>query len=213
MIRSYRIFVGRGQIKQLTDFELVVAALLCAAGVIGNNVEVEWLSIAIKEVIPVLFAVFFPLGCLMSIAAVFNTNMPDQPNGYKYLHSLENSARHFRDAILFGNAVCVAVCLCFSTLMVTFFDPGVMAVVACFAFFALGMMNFLGHTRSIWGSIIPYMLMGFAMGFYWSARDSSVFGSKMFLVIFGAVSAAVCVFGIVYAAVRAKSAWEKGSEK
>lgn len=212
MIRSYRIFVGKVQIKRYAIFELTVVVII-AAGIVNKAASVERLNSVINGVAPLLCAGFFPLGFIILLAVIYNINIPEQPCGYKYFHSLENSALHFQNAILFHNTVSAAAILCFFAVMTFFFVPNAMLIMAWFVFLALGMMNFLGHTRSVWCVLVPHCLVGMSVGFYASAHDEGVFGSEMFMTVLGSVSTAVYIAGTVFAIARARAVWEKESDK
>ena len=213
MIRSYKIFLCGGQIKRCALFELIAAAVISAAGIAGRSVSAEWLNNVINGAAIIFGTVFFPIGFFVLLMGIYNINIPEQPGGYKYFHSLENSARHFQNAILLHNAVSAAALMCFYAVMSCLFEPYTMLTTSGYVFLALGMMNFLGHTRSIWGTLVPYCIMGMSVGFFASVRGEGVFGSEMFMIVLCSIAAAVYIAGTVFAVARARAVWEKESDK
>lgn len=215
MIKSYRIFSVRSQLRQLAVYELVIAAVVAVAGAVKRNVTVLWVITVLNGVVPILAAVMFHSAALLMLMGIYNANAPEQPGGYKYFHSLKNSAEHFRSAIVFANVFSLLSSLYLYTLMQFLFDVHIVVYLMCFSFAAIGFQNLLGHSRSLYLKMFSYVIMGWSIGLYASniAEENGPIKSEAFLKVFGVISAALYIGGWIWTVARARSAWERGVEK
>ena len=214
MIRSYRVFVGKTMLREYGIFVGALLAVTAAAGIVRKNVSVEWLSGFIDGAVPFFASIAAPVCSAVSLIEIYNANVPSQPAGYKYFHSLENSAERFRYAVIFGNILSLAALVCLSSAVLVFFGAENMTAVIFFAFFAVGAMNFLGYTRTIWSRIILMIILGFAAGMLEGLRgEDDPAGMPLFLTVIGIVSAAVYLGGLIFSITKAKTAWIKERDK
>ncbi|MDE6727277.1 MAG: hypothetical protein K2J80_04980 [Oscillospiraceae bacterium] len=215
MIKSYKIFAVKSQLRQLATFELAVTGIMAAAGVVKKIVTVTWLITVLDGAAALLAAAMFPVAAMVMLMGLYNANAPEQPSGYKYFHSLKNSADCFRDALIFANIFSLISILIFFAVMWFFFDSRTVLYLMCFVFTAIGATNFFGHSRSIYPKIIPYTIMGFSIGIYGAmfGEENDPTKSDMFLTVFGVAAAAVYIGGLIWTIARARSAWERGNDK
>lgn len=212
MIRSFRILVGT--VKQYVKMFSVLIGGMAVIGVIDKLVKYEWLSGIISGFVPVFSAITLPTFTLVTLIGVFNTNSPETI-GYKYYHSLPNSAEHFRNSVIFTNVLAVVILAAFMAVVALFFNAETAMCAAAITLFTTGIMNFMGYTKLLWLKLIPLGLAGgfaggFGMGF--SAASEITIEPSFYVVMLG-VSAAVFAAGVVFAVVKAKSAWESEGEK
>lgn len=214
MIRSYKMFVGKTMLREYGIFVGVLLAVTAAAGIVRKTVSIEWLSGFIDGAVPFFVSIAAPVCSAVSLIGIYNTNVPSQPVGYKYFHSLENSAERFRSAVIFGNILSLAALVCLSLAALVLFGAGDIAAEVFLAFFAAGAMNFLGYTRTIWSRIILMIMLGFAAGMFMGLRGEDAPTDMLpFITVIGIVSAAVYLGGLIFSIAKAKTAWEKESDK
>lgn len=212
MIRSFRIMAGTVK-AYLIMFAGLIGGIV-VIGVVDRLAKSEWLSGFINGAVPVISAITLPTFVAVTVIGVFNTNSPDVA-GYKYYHALPNSAEHFRSSILFANLSGVVMTAAFMAVVALFFKAETAVCAAAVTLLTTGILNFMGFTNSLWTRMIPLGIAGgmggaFCMGFVDGAEYTialSVFA------VMAAVSAAVFAAGVVFAVVKAKSAWESEGEK
>lgn len=208
MIKSYLMFTERHGLKARVITVLAIAAVIIGAEIFSSNyIAAEWLSAAIKAFSTWFCACCFPICALIFPMQIYIVNMPVQ-GGYKYFHSLENSAKRYEGALLFANIISLAISLMAAGILLVFhsWQDAVMIVVSAFA---LGVMNFVGHSRNVILKIIPFVLFGMSYGFMSEIKVMH----KEAVIAVGIITAAVYAGGLVYALLRAKSAWEREDRK
>lgn len=215
MIREYRIFAVKSQMSELAVFELAVTGIMAAAGVVKKTVTVAWLITVLDGAAALIAAAMFPVAAMVMLMGLYNANALEQPSGYKYFHSLKNSADCFRSALIFANVFSLISLLIFFAVMWFFFDPHTVLYLMSFVFMMIGATNIFGHSRSVFPKIIPYTIMGFSIGIYGSmfGEENAPTRSDMFLTVFSAISAAVYIGGLIWTVTRARSAWERSNDK
>lgn len=210
MIKSYRIFISKDFIKKYALFSIVIFAVTIAAGITGKYTSVVWLKGITEGLMPMLCTLLFPVCSLVSMAQIYNANMPDQPNGYKYFHSLKNSAGHFKQAIVFGNLISLMLIIPTGAALMLLFPTAKILLLMFFTIFSLGFMNFFGHMKSIIARLMPLAALGGSIGAFWAAsEDMDTELPYLPLVIIGITAVLVYAGGIIYSVARAKSAWNK----
>lgn len=215
MLKSYRIFSVRSQLRQIAVYELAIAAVMTVAGIVKGHVTEQWIITLLDGFFPLIAAVMFHSAALLMLVGIYNTNAPEQPGGYKYFHSLKNSAEHFREAIVFVNVFSLLSSLYFFALMYAFFDIRYVIFLMCVSFAAIGIANLFGHSKSPYLRLFSYVIMGWLIGvFALNFKEEDIMiKSGGFLKVFGAVSAAIYIGGWVWTVVRARTAWERGVKK
>ncbi len=219
MIKSFRIFVG----KNFTKRTFISSAVLFAAAVslgLLKNVNVNGLAPVrdfIAGWVPGFCGIIFPVTATVYMSQIYNANMRDQPGGYKYFHAIPNSDSHFQRAIIFGNLLSLILISPAYAALVILFPSDMMLVLAAFALLTVGVMNFFGHVRSIYGRIIPLMVMSGGIGTFWAiGQDLNEISFPVY--IFLGIAAVVYIASFIFTAAMAKSAWnredkEKNKEK
>lgn len=215
MIRAYRIFAVKKRIQWFAVLELLVAAMAVVAWYVKGKTYSGWLFDFIDDVVPLIIAVLFSVVPILMLTSLFDANFRDKPGGYKYFHSLGESARLFHSAILFVNVTAFVLIMCFTGIMWELFDHQTVRYTLRFELLAIGTVNFFGFSRFLLARVVPYLILAFSVGlcgvtFMW--RDTA-FGGEMFTAVFGVAALGVYSFGLFHAFTRAQSAWERGSEK
>ncbi len=217
MIRSYRIFVSNTVIKKYLIFALAVFCVALLAGITNINTSDESVNSLLESFVPMLCAVMFPITSLVSLAGIYNANLKGEPYGYNYFHSLKNSDKHFKNAIIFGNIMLPALMLPFGAVMIACFSTYNTFVLLSFVLLSSGMMNLFGFKQSFLARILPLAALGGCIGAFFAATENvkrEVF--PYVLTIMGIISVGVYFLGLFHAIIGAKTAWSryiKGREK
>lgn len=187
---------------------------IAAIGVINRLVNLEWLSGFVSTAVSVISTVTLPTFTAITLIGTFNTNNPEVA-GYKYYHALPNSAGHFGSSILFSELLGGAMTAAFVAVTALFFRADLAMCTAAVSLFAMGMVNFMGYTNSLWAKMIPLCVAGGMGGAFFSDFVDGAELAESFTVfaVMTAVSAAVFTAGVVFAVVKARSAWESEGEK
>ncbi|MCM1054148.1 MAG: hypothetical protein NC394_01390 [Bacteroides sp.] len=211
MIKSYRIFIVKEFTKKQLLYSLVLFVITVLSGLCGSLVPDGTLKNLANTLLPVFCVCLFPICSLTSMAQIYNANLADQPWGYKYFHSLKNSAKHFKRAIIFGNLLSLAVSAPVAAALMLLFPADRIILMVAFSFFALGIMNFFGHLRSATARAVPLAVLGGCLGgFYFGAE---MYFSRLAVTIASAIAAAVYIGGFVFTAAGAETAWNRDGGK
>lgn len=208
MIKSYLMFTERHGLKKRLITAAVLITVIIEAEIFAVNYEgAEWVGIGIKAFANWFCMCCFPVLSLVFPMQIYIANTPGQ-GGYKYFHSVGNSAERYEKAILFSNIIALAISLVAAGISLIF-NSTYEASMIIFSAFALGIMNFAGHSRNIVFKIIPFVLFGMAYGFMSGIEEMQ---SEAVTAV-GIIAGAVYMGGLVYALLRAKSAWEREDGK
>ena len=211
MIRSYRIFMGRSMEKRLAAFMGTCFAITAALGIIVKAVDSDVANGFVKNFLPVFMVIIAPSLCAGTIINVYSANWKNMTTGYKFYHSLPDAAGRFRKAIITANIVAAAVILCYSLLFIVLFTFKLAIFSIALSLLIIGIINFLGHLRSVWGMLVPLMMLGFFAGLFSGINYNDIPDTAVVI----AVTAIVVLFigSTAFAAAVAGSAWEKEREK
>ena len=212
LIKSYRIFTGKGSIKCAVIAASANVLANVILGMINKNVINESFNNFVDGVIPVISAFLWSFTGGMSVLEIFATNAPEKLAGFKYYHSLPNSARHFQNALILGNIITFIATAVYMIPAILLFDLAMVCYVVCFILLTMGFLNFFGLFNKRWGYVVSFMILGFAMGFGGSYFEKSEIPVAVipFIVIGTSV---IYLFGTLFAIFRSKSVWEKEREK
>lgn len=206
MIRSYTIFIGKGFVKRFMLFAAAVFFALICLGITSKYTSLNF----INGLVPSLCMILFPAASVVSMAQIYNANLPDQTGGYKYFHSIKNSERHFRNAIIFGNLFTLMLTVPTCGIMMLFFPYGRILFLVAFSLISVGVMNFCGHLRSVYARIVPLAMLGGGVGVFFAiSEDMEAENAGAVPIIFTAAALAVYVAGTVFSVARARSVWRR----
>lgn len=210
MIRSYRIFVGRNNIKKYFHFVLAVFGVLLATGIVYKTVPADAVKGLIEVFVPLICTIVLPVCSLVTTGNIYNSNIRGELYGYNYFHSLKNSAKHFKNALICGNVMSLIIILPYVAFITLFLPVKYTLLLISFMLLALGMMNLFGYVQSVFARIFPLAFLGGCIGGFISlAEELEDHEVYYFLTILGIVSAAVYLIGILYSAIRAEAAWNR----
>lgn len=213
-IRDFRLFAGKTVLITAMWSELVTivlfAALLTAHTLTGS----ETIKGFCEGFIP-MFCTLIPIIGYIPCNAMFNYNRAVNP-GYKYFHSLPDSPRRFRRALIASSVLSLAILLIWAGVL-WLWSPTVSLFVIFMGLSLKGGQNIFGHAKSIMGMFVPMMAIIFAMGFLmgFTAPDSeSLFYMKPDVILYSAAAAGAAVFivGTVYSAAVAEKKWTRENE-
>lgn len=210
MIKSYRIFISNSIIKKYLIFLSAVFCVILLAGTVNQNTSDESVKSLLEGFVPLLCFVMFPVTSMVSLASIYNANLQGEPYGYNYFHSLKNSARHFKNAVVFGNILSLAWILPYGAVMIACFSAYNTIILISFVLLALGVMNLFGFSQSFLARIVPLAVLGACIGAFFSATENvkrEVF--PYLLTIMGIISVGVYLWGLFHAVIGAKSAWSR----
>lgn len=207
MIRSFRILAGT--VKQYVIIFSALIGGIAAAGAVNKLVRVDWLNGFLNNAVRLIASMAMAVFLIVVLLGVYNMNSPEA-TGYKYYHSLPNSAELFKDAVIFANVGAVVITAACAVLLAVFFEVGNALFAAAVSLFGVGIMNFLGHLKSLFAKMLSLVLVGCTGGFSMGFADGAEIEVSLWVyAVIAAVSAAVYIAGTVFAAVRAKTVWER----
>lgn len=163
---------------------------------------------------------FLPMFCLMvpligciPCNMVFNYNRAVTP-GYKYFHSLPDSAKRFRRAVLVCSIYPLGAALVWAAVL-WLWSPMVSLFVLFMGLTLKGAQNIFGHARNIILMFLPMMAIVFSMGFvvgFTSPEDENFIYMEMqpkFVLPLAIIGTAVFVIGTVYSVLVAEKKWNR----
>lgn len=213
-IRDFLAFTGTTALKTVLWGELAGITLFGALVAVHTLADSEALRDFCEGFIP-MFCTLIPIIGYIPCNAMFNYNRAANP-GYKYFHSLPDSAGRFRRALLTSSIVSMAVVLIWAGAM-WLWNPTVSMFVVFMGLSLKGTQNIFGHARSVMGMFLPILAvifaMGFLMGFTAPDADSLIYmepGGIFYAA--PAAGAAVFVIGTVYSNVVAEKKWQRESD-
>lgn len=210
MIKSYQIFVCKNTIKKYFIFTLVLFGGILLAGIINRTASEESVKRFSEATAFLMGGIMFPVSSLVGLSAIYNANLTDQSYGYSYFHSLNDSARHFGNAIVFGNIVAFIKILLLGIIMITGFPLFNAVFLISFMLFGIGFMNLFGFVRSTLARILPFACLGGLVGAFYAASDDIPQGDfSLFLIILTMIAIGVYFLGLLNALMGAKTAWQK----
>lgn len=210
MIKSYKIFMGKKVFAELFGFCGAVLAVLLAVYAIKGCVKDETVYTFLENIAPTFCAFVLPGICAGATIAIFNANNRKNQTGTKFFHSLPNSAKHFKNAVIFQNIVTLVILSVFIGFFALMNGVEFALWMAAFGFLTIGMTNLFGYIQSAVSTIVMLLGIGFFGGFFMGFDEKHETKICLFVAAFGA---AVFIGGFIYAAARAKSVWNKEDEK
>lgn len=220
-IQSFRVFFGVCQIRSFVIMVAVIVGFTVLCGLTDFLPDTSFLNGFAKGVSSMMGAISAAFG-IMFLNVLYQYVSPVTA-GYKYYHSMPDSAVHFRRAIAASNFLGIAtglVLIAFISLVYLLIgvDTGIIFFSAALLFLATGVCNFTGFIRSNTARIISLMgvmvLFGFAAGFTDGLRDEDESNAIDLLsqnpgiaLTIGGVSIAVFIAGLIYSMTRAEKKW------
>lgn len=209
-IRDFRMFTGRSALLTTLCGTLAAAGGFLIFLTIWTYTENEALKDFCEGFIP-MFSMIVPIIGYVPCNMVFSYNRAATP-GYKYFHSLPDSARSFRRALLMGSIYTLPIMLVWAGAM-WLWSPAVSMFMLFMDLTLKGAQNIFGHARNTLMMFLPVMVIIFSMGFlmgFTSGEDDSFLSADMRTALpLALAGAAVFVVGTVYSAVIAESKWKR----
>ena len=212
LLRSYKIFSAQLLTRQIAKTALVMVVMSVVMTLIEFLFEgtIDFMSGFWYGMVMVLAPMF---GCIL-LNNLYSYNQPINP-GYKYFHSISDSALHFKRAIIACNifALCItAVFTVISFVVDTFIMGENITLVICISVgLAMpGCINLLGYVKNTLLRLLVVMpiccLGGFFFGFS-SVEDDSVTINPIVSAIIIAVCAALYIAGFIYSVRVSEKKW------
>lgn len=206
MFRSFRIFTGAYTIKNTAQILLTFFAIFGAMSLL-SAIPVQEDSFAagfFASFIPG-FSMFVPMCGAFLLNALYTYNLP-QTQGFKYFHSIPDSAPIYKQAIAAANIVALAIMLIaivINSLLFYGFEIGTTPLFAAFvSLLAIGITNLLGSTKKQWLRFVAMMPLfvcaGFLFGFSAAIQEDGKSLPDFVLWILLGVSLVVYIAGLIY---------------
>lgn len=209
-VRDFRMFMGKTAIISTLWYTLAAAGVFLIFTAVWQFTENDAAKDFCEGFIP-MFSMLIPIIGYIPCNMVFSYNRAVTP-GYKYFHSLPDSAKRFRRAILMGSIYPLPITLAWAVMM-WLWSPAVSLLMLFMNLTLKGAQNFFGHARSVVMMFIPIMVivssMGFVMGFTSSDDDSFLNMDPKIALPLALAGAAVFVLGTVYSTIVAESKWKR----
>lgn len=213
LLRSYRIFSAQLLPRQIAKASLVIVVMSVVMTLLEFFFEgsVDFMSGFWYGMIMVLAPMF---GCML-LNNLYSYNQPINP-GYKYFHSIGDSALHFKRAIIGCNifALCItAVFSLISFVVDTFIMGENLTLVICISvgLAMQGGINLLAYVRNTMLRLLMIMpicaLAGFFFGISSGEEEESVTINPIVSVIVIGVSTALFIAGFIYAVKTGEKKW------
>lgn len=224
VLRSLRLFTAQYTITSMLQILAIFGGVYLVIGMMGfgalNVLEDSpdsFIAGFFTSFIPGM-TVMVPLMGVFLLNAMYSYNMPTTP-GYKYLHSVSDSSKHFRRALIASNVM--AVLLGFMAMLITWLmskwvgelmlSP-IATLAICFA--GIGIVNFTGFLKRQLARLISIMPMccvvGFMVGFTSVAEeDDNVFINENIMYIILAVAVVVAIAGFIFSMAKCEKKWRE----
>jgi len=217
MFRSFRIFTGAYTLKNTAQLLLTFFAIFAAMSLL-SAVPVKEDSFAagfFTSFIPG-FSMFVPMCGAFLLNALYSYNLP-QMQGFKYLHSIPDDNKAFRQAIAAANIVALGILLItivINTLLFYGFEIGTSPLFAVFiSLLAIGVTNLLGCTKKQWLRFVAMMPLlvgaGFAFGFSAALQENGKSLPDYVLWIACGISIVVYFAGLIYTLNKTEKKWRR----
>ncbi len=213
ILRSMRIFTAQYTITSLLQIMaafgmayIIIALLGFGAMSAAEASPDSFIAGFLTSFIPG-FTIMLPLMGVFLLNAMYSYNTPMTP-GYKYLHSIADSAKHFKNTIIATN-ILAAVMGLFSLVVVWLLVLGLKGFelsplgTLAIAFGGIALVNFTGYLKNQWARLISIMSMcaitGFVIGFTAAAEEdgekiSAITDNVMLIAVIVCFVAAVASF-------------------
>lgn len=220
LYRSLKIFTGRNPVRDW----LKCLAVALAAGTVSvlldfSNMGVEnYIADFMAGLSSGIICIGPVLGALI-ISAIYAYNIPTT-QGYKYLHSIADSDKHYLRAIIAANIstlgmglICIAAQLAVCALTQAGKPP---ILETLFMFMAVsGIFNLVGSARQLWLRVLCIAPVCFASGMvfgnYAADSDSGIFSSVLVIPAI-IIAAALYIAGIIRALLTSAKKWRRCNE-
>lgn len=209
---SYKLFYGKNFIKEYSALISANTAVMLITGLLMLLINNENFSGFMTGFIPlacggVAMGLGFGLVC-----AVFNGNLPSVP-GYRFFHSIADSAEHFKRAIVFSNIMSLFPIALYGAVGGLVFRHYIVVVMTVTGFFMIALTNLTSRMKSPWIRIASFMVIGFSYGFYAGANegkyeDIAALPLDVTLIIC-AVVAVLYVVSLIVVTATAEKRWNK----
>ncbi len=222
VLRSLRLFTAQYTITSLLQVLAIVGGAYLFIGIMSfgalNVLEESpdsFLAGFFTSFLPGM-TIMVPLMGVFLLNAMYSYNMPTTP-GYKYLHSISDSEKHFRRAIIGSNIAAVLMGLLavlVTWLMCKWVGELFLSPIATLAisFAGIGIVNFTGFIKGQFARLISIMPMcavvGFMVGFTSVSEEGeeAIFDEKIMYIVL-VVAAAVAVAGFIFSMIKCEKKW------
>ena len=221
-IRSLRLFTAQYTITTMLQLLAVFAVSYAVIGIMGagssffaeSNPD-SFFAGFVSSFVPGC-TIMIPLFGVFLLNAIYSYNMPITP-GYKYLHSVADSAKHFKRAIIATNVIAIVIGVLGSLInwaLTIWIGDLILSPIASLAVClgGIGLANFTGYLKSTAARLISIMPMcavvGFVVGFTAAAEEDGELGisDNAFLIVL-AVTAVIAVAGFVFSMLVCEKKW------
>lgn len=221
-IRSVRLFTAQYTLKTMLQLLGAFAgayAFIGAMGVVSSAIAESdpdsFFAGFVSSFVPG-FTVMIPIMGVFMLNAIYSYNMPITP-GYKYLHGIADSAKHFKRAIIATNILAVIIGVVGTLInwaLTKWIGDLILSPMASLAvcFGGLGLTNFTGYLKSSAARLISIMpmcaLVGFVVGFTAAAEEDNelVTNENVFFIVL-AVAVVVGVAGFIFSMLQCEKKW------
>lgn len=220
LYRSLKIFTGRNPVW---DWLKCLAAVLAAAVAVLLEFANMQEGNDIVDFMAGLFSGFVCIGPVLGvlmISAIYAYNIP-ATQGYKYLHSIADSDKHYLRAIIAANIGVVGIgliCIVAQLAVCALTQAGKPPILeTLFMFMSIaGIINLIGSTSKLWLRVLCIAPVCFASGMvfgnYAADSDSGIFSSVLVIPAI-IIAAALYIVGIIYALLTSTKKWRKCNER
>lgn len=210
-INDFRIFTGKTALITAMWSELAVIVLFAALIAVHTLTDSETIRGFCEGFIP-MFCTLIPIIGYIPCNTTFNLNRAVNP-GYKYFHSLPDSAGRFRRALTASSVISLALVLIWAGAL-WLWSPTISMFIVFMGLSLKGTQNIFGHAKSGLGMFLPMLVvisaMGFLMGFTSTDADSLIYMKPEGIFYAApAAGAAIFVVGTVYSAAVAEKKWRR----
>lgn len=219
LYRSLKIFTGRNPVR---DWLKCLAAVLAAAVAVLLEFANMQEGNDIVDFMAGLFSGFVCIGPVLGvlmISAIYAYNIP-ATQGYKYLHSIADSDKHYLRAIIAANIGVVGIgliCIVAQLALCALVQEGRPPILeTLFMFMSIaGIINLIGSARQLWLRVLCIapvcFVSGMVFGNYAADSDSGIFSSVLVIPAI-IIAAALYIAGIIYALLTSAKKWRRCNE-
>lgn len=229
-IRSFRTLAARSTIKSWAIFLAVCFVIFAASTASLVLLKEDGSAWAFMSGFAPMMSVLIPVSSIALLQSIFNCNNQMVP-GYKYFHSISDSAAKFRRAIMVGNVIALVI-TALNWIVVSIFSQfairsgagtfysGINLFAPWIALAMIAIVNFTGFLKNTLARLLFVLpacaASGFIGGFsagYEDADPAEYSVNNTVAAVALAVCAAAAAGGIVFSALNAEKQWNKEGEK
>lgn len=205
-INSYRLTVGRTQCTVNRIYFAIFVVIMAGEGLILKFSGIDYLRDFFMCFAPLVGGLIVLSVAFAEMNCVINANSTLAP-GYKFFHSVEGGAEHFRRAVTASNVHSLVLLAFYTGIGLIFYNPQVIFFMLAVVLTAIGWFNISTAMKSAWARVVGLALSGFGVGFFINFDGENTELKYVLPVMIAAAGWYLTAFAVTV--LRAKKLWKR----